>query len=125
MPRHISFALTTPQFIAGTKTVTRRLGWGNVKSGDILCAVEKAQGLKKGEKVNRLGLIRIVDARQEPLRRMTDDSDYGAAECIKEGFAPPHPNSSPSVFVEFFCTANRPCQPDWQITRLEFEKIEA
>lgn len=27
MARNISFALTTPQFIARTKTVTRRMGW--------------------------------------------------------------------------------------------------
>lgn len=124
MPRNISFSLTTPQFQAGTKTVTRRLGWDKVKAGDVLCAVEKGQGLKKGEKVKKLGMIRVIDARRELLRRMTDDLDYGFAECAKEGFPAPHPNMWPSVFVEFFCAANRPCQPDWRITRIEFEKLE-
>lgn len=122
MPRHISFSLTTPQFLAGTKTVTRRLGWDKVKAGDILCAVVKAQGLRKGEKVKKLGMIRIIDARREPLRRLYD-LDYGFEETKREGFAD-HPTlSHPSNFIEFFCAANRPCQPDWLVTRIEFERL--
>ncbi len=59
MPRNISFSMTTPQFIDGSKTVTRRMGWKFLKPGDVLCAVEKGMGLKKGEKVKRLGHIKI------------------------------------------------------------------
>ena len=36
MPRNISFALTTPQFLDGSKDVTRRNGWLMLKTGDIL-----------------------------------------------------------------------------------------
>lgn len=122
MPRNISFHLTTPQFIAGTKDVTRRMGWSKLKAGDILCAIEKGQGLKLGEKVKRLGLIRVVDVREEPLRRMTDDLDYGFAECKREGFDQPHPNAWPSAFVEFFCNSHRDCKPSTLITRIEFTK---
>ncbi len=60
MPRNMSFSMTTAQFRARTKTVTRRLGWWNLKPGDVIMGVEKAMGLKKGEKVKRLGRIRIV-----------------------------------------------------------------
>lgn len=121
--RNISFAFTTPQFRDRTKTVTRRVGWANAKAGDVLCGVEKGQGLKKGEKINRLGHIRLIDVRREFLDRMTGDLDYGFAECIKEGFPPPHPKSWPSAFVEFFCNANG-CKPDSFVTRLEFEYID-
>lgn len=52
MPRNISFALTTPQFRARTKWVTRRLGWLFLKPGDTLMGVEKGMGLKiNGETV--------------------------------------------------------------------------
>src|SRR5579871_3087489 len=98
MPRNISFALTTPQFVDGSKDVTRRMGWLDAKAGDVLCAVEKGMGLGKGGKVKRLGMIRLKDVRQEPLRRMTDDEAYGRAECRREGF----PGMEPSEFVEFF-----------------------
>jgi hypothetical protein len=51
MPRNISFALTTAQFLDGSKDVTRRIGWKNLNAGDVLCAVKKGMGLKPGEKI--------------------------------------------------------------------------
>lgn len=123
MPRNISFALTTQQFRDRTKTVTRRTGWENLMPGDELCAVVKSQGLKKGEKVERLGMIRVVDLRRERLARMTDELDYGLEECKREGFPPPHPMSFPSVFVEEFCKSHRGCYPNRLITRIEYEYV--
>jgi hypothetical protein len=96
--RNISFALTTAQFRARSKTVTRRSGWRKLKVGEVLCAVEKGQGLKRGEKLVRLGCIKVTDVRREPLCRLLDDADYGSAEVVHEGF----PTQSPSEFVEFF-----------------------
>lgn len=123
--RNISFALTTPQFRAGTKTVTRRLGWRGLKVGDVLCAVEKGQGLKKGEKVKRLGVIEIVNVRREKLRRVIDDPDYGARECAREGFPPPHEKSDPAEFVKFFCATHAGCRAATVITRIEFTRSAA
>ena len=48
MARNMSFALTTEQFKARTKTVTRRFGWWFLKPGDVVRGVEKAMGLKPG-----------------------------------------------------------------------------
>lgn len=120
--RNISFALTTPQFLDGSKDVTRHMGWLFLKPGDELCAVEKGQGLGKGVKVKRLGVIRVVDARQEPLCRLTDDLDYGFLETRREGFPSPHPYEYPSEFVRFFCNGHKGCTPDSIITRIEFVK---
>jgi hypothetical protein len=121
MPRNISFSMTTPQFIAGTKDVTRRMGWEFVRAGDEMCAIEKGQGLKKGEKVKRLGMIRVVSARQEPLDLMTRDPKYGMAECKREGF----PDMVPSEFIEFFCRGHAGAYPKRTITRIEFVKLNA
>lgn len=37
MSRLMSFAMTTPQFIDRSKTVTRRFGWWLLKNGDEIC----------------------------------------------------------------------------------------
>lgn len=108
----MSFMLTTQQFRERTKTVTRRLGWWNLKPGDVVCGVEKAQGLKKGEKVKKLGLIRIVQVGPEPL------DEIAPFECIREGF----PEMSPDDFIEMFCEANR-CDPGVTVNRIEYEYL--
>lgn len=120
MPRNISFSMTTPQFLAGTKDVTRRMGWERLKAGDVLRAVEKCMGLKKGEKMKPLGMIRVVSARQELLDLMSYDPAYGRDECRREGF----PNMVPSQFIEFFCRGHTGAFPKRTITRIEFVKID-
>jgi hypothetical protein len=69
--RNISFSLTTEQFKARTKTVTRRLGWTFLEPGTVLMGCEKCMGLKPGEKIVRLGRIRVVSVRRERLVRMS------------------------------------------------------
>lgn len=114
--RNISFSMTTPQFIAGTKDVTRRMGWLFLKAGDILQAVEKSQGLGKGGKIKRLGAIRVVNVRREVLDAISDDLVYGRHEVDREGF----PEMGINEFVMFFCGGHRGCQPHSIITRIEF-----
>lgn len=121
--RNMSFMLTTEQVRSQTKTVTRRNGWRNAKAGDRICAVEKSQGLGKGGKIKRLCEIEIIDVRQEPLRRMTDEPEYGFAECNKEGFPFGHRYGWPSEFVAFFCGSHRGVTPDSEITRIEFKYL--
>ena len=114
--RNISFFLTTPQFLDGSKDVTRRLGWKNLKVGVHLMAVEKGQGLKKGEKVNRLGEIEVVEFDLEPLFHIT----YRPDDCRREGF----PNLNPWAFVQFFCAHNR-CHSGIEVSRIVFKRIAA
>lgn len=119
MARNISFALTTPQFLDGTKDVTRRQGWSFLQPGDELCVIKKGMGLKKGEQVERLGMIRVVDVRREPLRRIVDDREYGVIEVGREGF----PAMTTKGFVEFYCGSHKHCKPESTVTRIEFERI--
>jgi hypothetical protein len=131
--RNISFQLTTEQVRSRTKTVTRRLGWRTVRPGDLLQAIVKGQGLKKGEHPEKLCVIRVVNVNREPLNHLTISSEtgplkvaiYGAyfyddatRECAKEGF----PKMSPESFVEFFCKANG-CPTQVIVTRIEFEYV--
>lgn len=111
MPRNMSFMLTKGQFKDQTKTITRRLGWRFLKPGDILNGCEKCMGLKKGEKVKKLGQIRVVSTRLEPLNEITQD------DCAKEGF----PELTPDEFVAMFCEHNARCKPDSVVNRIEFE----
>ena len=65
--------MTKPQFRARTKDVTRRNGWRNAKAGDRMMGCEKCQGLGPGGKIVKMGVIEIVSAIPEPLRRLLDD----------------------------------------------------
>lgn len=123
MPRNMSFALTTAQFLDHTKTVTRRAGWEHLKLGDVVCGVKKAMGLRPGEQIERLGMIRIKDVRRERLRRLLTDTDYGHRETTAEGFPWGHDLHVPSRFVEFFCASHKGCTPYTMITRIEFEHV--
>ena len=71
MPRNISFSMTTRQFLDQSKTVTRRLGWWDLEPGDVLCGVKKGMGLRKGEGIKRLGLIKVTSVRRERLASVT------------------------------------------------------
>lgn len=113
MPRNMSFAMTTKQIRNQTKTVTRRFGWWFLKPGDIVCAVEKGMGLKKGEKINRLGLIRIVSVRTEPLYMITSD------ECVLEGL----PEMCAYDFVKMMCS-HYDCTMSEPVNRIEFEYVD-
>lgn len=115
--RLMSFSMTVDAFLDGRKTVTRRLGWKTLKPGERLVAVEKAQGLKKGEKVRRLGEIEVVDVRRERLDALEID-EVGRLEVAREGFD----LISPTEFVHLFAKANG-CRTDAHVTRIEFRRV--
>ena len=117
---NISFFVTAAQILAREKDVTRRAGWKKLRPGQVLCAVRKTQGLKKGEKVERLCHIRVISVNREPLSdiiarpyRMSDVS-----EVEREGF----PHMSPESFVEMLCELDN-LKPSDEITRIEFSYL--
>lgn len=113
MPRLISFAMTKPQVRARTKTQTRRFGWRFVKVGDVLQGVEKAMGLKKGEEVKKLALVRVTDVRFEPLNAITQE------DVIAEGF----PDWTPEKFVQMLVD-HYGCEPEKECTVITFEYVD-
>ncbi len=121
MARLISFALTTDQVRAKTKTVTRRTGWRTLKPGTLLQPVVKAQGIPKGGHVEKIGgPIRVVSVRRESLRlpaTMNGVVEY--REVAAEGF----PAMSWREFMVMFCSTHG-CTPDAEVTRIEFEYVD-
>lgn len=114
MPRNISFALTTKQIRDRSKTVTRRQGWATIRPGTVLQPVEKGMGLKKGEKVVKIGgLIEVVSVSREPLNAITIE------DVIAEGF----PEWTCLDFVEFYAKHNR-IRFDDLVNRIEFKYCE-
>ena len=122
MPRNISFSMTTPQFIDGSKDVTRRFGWWNLKLGIRLMAVEKGMGLKKGEKVNRLGLIEVVQCGAEKLRAMIDDWAYGLEELKREGY--PFGYKDPEEFINALAKHHKTTINAY-VNRIEFKRVQS
>lgn len=112
--RRMSFFMTTEQMRAKTKTVTRRGGWLGLKPGDRVLACVKCMGLKRGEKVEVIGLIEIVSNRREPIDLLLDPS-YGPDEMTKEGF----PGQPPAELVARL----RERYADEEISRIEFKHI--
>lgn len=79
--RNISFFLMQEQIRNQSKTVTHRSGWHWLQPGTLLQPVEKGQGLKKGEKVKKIGPpIRVVDVSRVPLTLIDND------DVRREGF---------------------------------------
>lgn len=112
--KNISFSLTTEQFKARTKTVTRRLGWKTLKPGQHLMGCKKCMGLKPGEKIEKLGEIRIVRVWQEQVQ----DIHEMPLDLAREGF----PGKTPEWFVEMFCREMH-VKPETMIMRIEFEYV--
>jgi hypothetical protein len=112
--RNMSFALTAQQIRDGTKNVTRRIGWNNLKIGEILMACEKSRGIGKGGHIVRIRKIRVTDIRKEQLNSITPE------EVLHEGFV----GMTPDEFVAMFCEANG-CKPDATVNRFRFEYVEA
>lgn len=110
--KNMSFSMTTEQYREGSKTVTRRLGWAFLKTGDVFMGVVKGMGLKKGEKIKRIHPSKVISNRSEPIYVITQD------DVIKEGF----PDWSTEQFIEFFCKGNR-CACYESVNRIEFEHL--
>jgi hypothetical protein len=105
----MSFAITKRQFLDGTKTQTRRLGWASLRVGELFMGVEKAMGLKSGERQVEYGVRRVVRKWSERLDAITQ------ADVVAEGF----PDMTPAQFVELFCKVNK-CESSTVVTCIEF-----
>jgi hypothetical protein len=110
--RLMSFFLTTRQYLDRSKDVTRRLGWKNVKPGDRIMAVRKAQGLKKGQHPEELGAFDVVAAARIPLWAIS------WVDCVREGF----PDLDPEEFIAMF-SKHMGCTRKTTVTRIEFKRV--
>lgn len=107
--RLMSFALTTPQFYARLKDVTRRLGWEDLVPGELLCGIVKG----RVSDPTRLAVIRVKSTRREALNRIT------RAEVAREGF----PGMGVGEFVDMFRESHESCAASDPVTRIEYQFI--
>ena len=113
--RNMSFMITPDQIRAKTKTVTRRMGWKNLKPGTLLQPVVKGQGLKKGEQVEKIGgPIRVLSVDRVILNQITPQDVY------REGF----PQMTQREFVTMFKKSHRGCRAGSAVNRIQFEYAE-
>lgn len=116
--RRMSFAATPKQMWAGLKTVTRRdpKTWVNLQPGDRLLAVERAMGLKRGERQVPIGVIEIVSNRVERAIDLDDE------DVEREGF--------PGMTAEDFLAEvwgelhAGQVDPETKMRRIEFRHVE-
>ena len=86
----------------------------------MIQAIEKGQGLKKGDHVRKLALLRIehIDGEWMSDFRHRDDA---VKECAREGF----PHMTPIQFETFFRgTHEDPGADDLLVRRIEFSYVE-
>lgn len=110
--RRMSFMLTEPQLLDGTKDVTRRDGWENAVPGEQLMAIDKSDRVRSTEAVRELAVIEVVSVRRERLGLITDK------EVVREGF----PQWRRGDFLRFMLRTLR-LHPQRMITRIEFRIV--
>ena len=98
--RRISCAMTTDAVRDRTKTVTRRHvdTWKTLKVGDRLTIVEKAMGLRKGERQVVLAEVEVIDVRVEPITWIFREPNGCADEGLQE--------MSHAEFIRFWTQAH-------------------
>ena len=118
--RNMSFFKTIEQIRKGTKTVTRRLGWTFLKPGHQVMAVVKCQGLRKGDKIEKIRPLLITKVSREYLNNITDEEvrKEGFGNIVDTGYL-----SGRSYFIRMFSLMNK-CKRDEIVTRIEFEYIQ-
>lgn len=100
-----------------------------LKAGDKFQAIEKGQGLKKGEKVKVLALCECISNEPEKLSEIAANpyrpshmSPNGHhSECELEGLC----DLDEESFITHFCEINKAkkCKPDSIIRRVEFKYV--
>ena len=127
MSRLMSVAFTEAAVRDRTKTVTRRKGWWKDKNGrriiqpgDRITLCRKVMGRKKGEPLERIVDVEVVDVCREHLSNVTHFPAYGESEMCREGF----PGLDPARFVHDFFVDAQGMDPDDLVTRIEWRYIE-
>ena len=78
-------------------------------------ACEKCMGLGIGGKIKKLGLIRVLSVRREPLANITQE------DVVREGF----PDMTRGEFIRFFLSKMKTRLGQLEpVTRIEFEYVE-
>lgn len=121
MARLMSVAFTEQAVRDRTKTVTRRKGWWQdkngrhlVKVGDRITLCRKVMGRKKGEPLERICDVEVVQIWRERLSSITWQ------DVCREGF----PGMNPATFVQKFFVEAQGMSVSDEVTRIEWRYFE-
>lgn len=121
----MSVTLTDTAVVERRKTVTRRLGWKFLKPGDRLTLCRKVMGRRKGEPLERLADVEVIDVRREQLWNITDDDI--ARECVDPTLFHEHYTDTgqptPDAWIDWFCE-EMDVMPDTEVTRIEWRYLD-
>jgi hypothetical protein len=125
----MSVALTEQAVRERRKTVTRRIGWTNLKPGDRLTLCRKVMGRKRAdgtvEPLIRIAEVEVVGVRREQLWDLTD-LDI-ARECVDPQLFWEHDTvtgqPTQATWVAWFCE-QMGVQPDTWVTRIEWRYLD-
>ena len=127
MSRLMSVAFTEQAVRDRTKTVTRRKGWWKdkngrqiVKPGDRITLCRKVMGRKKGEPLERICDVEVVNVWRERLSDLFDTRFDNDTEIDKEGF----PGMDPGEFVQRFFVDAQGMREDEEVTRIEWRYLD-
>lgn len=129
MSRLMSVALTEDAVRERRKTVTRRLGWRFLRTGDRLTLCRKVQGRKRRdgsvEPLVRLAEVEVVSVRLEALWNITDDDVQreGVDPALFEEHYVETGQPTPQAWVQWFCE-QMDVMPDDVVTRIEWKYID-
>lgn len=96
-----------------------------MKHGERFVAIERNQGLKKGEKQVVLATLEVEALSQLPLKEITEwdevvDGEFRFnGDCVLEGF----PKLSGQQFIEMFCKSMK-CAPETMVYRIQFKYVD-
>lgn len=115
MPRLMSVAMTVDAVRARAKRVTRRAGWTFLEPGHVVTLCPKVQGRRRGQPLERIVDVEVLDVRREQLGEIYHEPNGVALE----GF----PDMTPAAFInEFFYPQG--LDPWSEITRIEWRYLE-
>lgn len=125
MSRLMSVALTEAAVRERRKTVTRRLGWKFLKTGDRLTLCRKVMGRRKDEPLVRIAEVEVVSVRREELWHITDEDIVLEAvdpDLFEETYVD---TGQPSTvaWVDWFCE-HMHVMPYALVTRIEWRYLD-
>ena len=108
---------TAAGLMAREQTVTRRVGYEEVRPGDFIDAVSEMWMLNHPGKIVPLAKLVVVSVRAEPLKRLLEEPEYAAKEMKRSCLSR---DKSLRAQLAAFVSRHRSTSLSSMVTRIEF-----
>lgn len=107
-------------FVPGGKDITRRVNWRWAQAGMFLLAVEKTQGIRRGDLVETFGVVELLSVTREPLNHIALRARGPIGDVEREGF----PGMTGREFVRMFCEHMPGARADVEVARVVLRHVD-